>query len=280
MIANLDERLAVCSWSLQPADCDDLIDKVSACGLSAVQLQLDPIAENRPGWDDAARRLDAAGVRVVSAMVTCVGEDYSSIARIEETGGVVPDVTWPLTLARMRACAPVAAGLRVRLVTFHAGFIPADRNDSKRATVRERIAQLAELFAEQGVGIGLETGQESSRTLLGFLGELNDSEVGVNFDPANILLYGSGDPIDALSELSPYVRQVHLKDAQVSPTPGQWGSEVPLGEGEGEVDWRAFFGILSDIGYGGPLPIEREAGSKRVNDVRLGVQYVREVLSR
>src|SRR5688572_28708212 len=109
MIENLSQRVAVCSWSVQPANCDDLIDKVRACGLSYVQLDLDPIAEGKLGWQDAKRKLSDAAIRPVSGMVACVGEDYSSIARIEETGGVVPDATWPATQRRMHACAGVAA---------------------------------------------------------------------------------------------------------------------------------------------------------------------------
>lgn len=267
------QRLAVCSWSLQPTSCDDLIEKVRACGLSAVQLHLDPLAEHRPGWEGAAEALRAAGIRATSGMVMCVGEDYSSIARIEETGGVVPDATWPETKARMEACAPVAAELGLPLVTFHAGFIPDDAGHPVRAKVRERIDELAHLFARHRIGLGLETGQEASGTLLGFLSELRGGNVGVNFDPANMLLYGSGDPIEALRRLSPYVRQVHLKDAVASGTKGEWGREVPIGDGE--VDWPAFFRILDDTGYAGPLPIEREAGDSRIDDIRRGVEHLR-----
>ena len=270
---DVTDRLAVCSWSLRPASCDDLIDKVSACGLSAVQLHLDPIAEHKPGWEGAVDALAAAGVRVVSGMVACVGEDYSTIARIEETGGVVPDATWPATRRRMAACAPLAGALGLTLVTFHAGFIPADAGHPVRAKAADRITELAGLFGEQGAALGLETGQEAAGTLLAFLGELRADTVGVNLDPANMLLYGSGDPIAALRQLAPRLRQVHLKDARPSGRPGAWGAEVPLGQGE--VDWPAFFAVLAEHGYAGPLPIEREAGDDRVGDVRRGASFAR-----
>jgi sugar phosphate isomerase/epimerase len=266
---SLDQRLAVCSWSLKPVGCDDLIEKVRACGLCAVQLHLDPIAQRSPGWTGAAAKLSSAGIRVVSGMIACVGEDYSTIARIEQTGGVVPDATWPDTHRRMSACLPVAAQLGVRLVTFHAGFIPHAAASPVRAKVRQRISQVAMLYGSRNIALGLETGQESAATLLGFLRELPARNVGVNFDPANMLLYGSGDPIMALRELAVYVRQVHLKDAKPSGAAGQWGTETPLGEGE--VDWPAFFGVLRDIDYVGALPIEREAGDDRIGDVRRAV---------
>jgi sugar phosphate isomerase/epimerase len=271
MIDNLDHRLAVCSWSLRPDHCDDLIDKVRQCGLSAVQLHLDPIAENKPGWAGAGAKLRHAGIRAISGMIACVGEDYSTIARIEETGGVVPDATWPDTQRRMNACMPVAHALGLKLVTFHAGFIPHDVAAPIRAKVKKRISQLAMLFGERGISIGLETGQESAATLLGFLGEVGQTNVGVNFDPANMLLYGSGEPIAALRELADKILQVHLKDAIPSAVAGEWGSEEPLGEGQ--VDWRAFFGVLADIGYTGALPIEREAGNDRIGDVKAAARY-------
>jgi sugar phosphate isomerase/epimerase len=271
-MTSLQDHLAVCSWSLQPKNCEDLIDKVRACGLSAVQLHLDPIAENKPGWAGAGEKLRDAGIRVASGMIACVGEDYSTIARIEETGGVVPDATWPDTQRRMNACLPLAHALGLKLVTFHAGYIPPDAASPIRAKVRHRIAQIAMAYGGRGISIGLETGQETAATLLSFLLELPVNNVGVNFDPANMLLYGSGEPIPALRELSPRVLQVHLKDATPSPIKGEWGTEVPLGHGR--VDWPAFFGVLADIGYAGGLPIEREAGEQRVQDVRSAVHFV------
>ena len=269
----LANRLAVCSWSLKPQSADDLIDKVGACGLRAAQLHLDPIAENKPGWAGAGAKLKEAGIKIVSGMVACVGEDYSTIARIEETGGVVPDATWAATQRRFNAALPIARDLGLRLVTFHAGFIPQEAASPIRAKALARISEIALLFASSGIDIALETGQESAGTLSSFLRELARANVGVNFDPANMLLYGSGEPIAALRELAPFVRQVHLKDARASTVRRQWGSELPLGEGD--VNWRAFFEVLGDIGYAGALPIEREAGEDRVGDVQKAAALVK-----
>lgn len=269
----VDDRLALCSWSLQPQSCDDLIEKVRTCGIDRVQLHLDPIAEEADGWEDATDRLESAGVGLLSGMVMCVGEDYSTIAAIERTGGIVPDDTWPATMERMRKCAPVVGWMGLSLVTFHAGFIPADRSHPVRAKMLDRIHQTADLFAEHGCQIGLETGQEAAETLLNFLDQLGREDVGVNFDPANILLYGSGDPIDALNRLVGRVKQVHLKDAIPSGQPGEWGTEVPVGKGQ--VNWPAFFSTLQQAGYTGPLPIEREAGDDRIGDIRAGANFVR-----
>ncbi|HIA27537.1 MAG TPA: hypothetical protein EYN79_05370, partial [Planctomycetes bacterium] len=88
-----------------------------------------------------------------------------------------------------------------------------------------------------GVKLALETGQESAATLEGALEALGRSDVGVNFDPANMILYGMGNPVEALVRLAPRVAQIHIKDALASEVAGEWGSEVVVGTGE--VDWQA-----------------------------------------
>jgi sugar phosphate isomerase/epimerase len=89
--------------------------------------------------------------------------------------------------------------------------------------------------------------------------------VGVNFDPANMILYDKGSPIDALKALSPWLKQCHIKDANRTKVPGTWGDEVPAGTGQ--VDWMAFFRVLVGSQFKGDLAIEREAGNQRVRDI-------------
>ena len=259
-------RLGVCSWSLRPATPVELVARVREVGVDAVQLALTPLVERHEVWRDAVSRLRDAGIAILSGMLETVGEDYATIARIAETGGVRPDATWPATRERALRVADVAARHDIRLVTFHAGFIPHDRSDPERARMIDRLAQVAMIFGRCGVAIAFETGQEPAATLIDCLKEFAPGTVGVNFDPANMLLYGSGDPISALQALAPWVRQVHLKDARRSPTPGAWGSEVVFGTGE--VDVPTFFAALANCPQCPNLVIEREAGDSRVEDCR------------
>ena len=113
-------------------------------------------------------------------------------------------------------------------------------------------------YAEQrGIHIHLETGQEPADGLLAFLEAVDRPNLAVNFDPANMILYGCGQPIPALKTIGTYVRSVHCKDAKWSDKPGEtWGEETPLGEGE--VGFDQFLKTLDAIGYEGPLTIERE----------------------
>ena len=195
-----------------------------------------------------------------------VGEDYSTIERIKQTGGVMPDTTWPATIKKMRAAAPLARQLGIKLVTFHAGFIPHDPLCESFAKGVSRVKEVAATFSLEGIAVALETGQEPADALSAFLKHFDAKDLGVNFDPANMLLYGSGEPIAALGKLIPHVLQVHIKDAVASPSPGEWGREVPAGTGE--VDWPGFFETLKSNNYSGALVVEREAGESRIADVR------------
>jgi sugar phosphate isomerase/epimerase len=266
------DRLAVCSWSLQPADPQDLVAKLRATDIHRVQLALDPLREAPAGWGDTGRLFGQADIKIVSGMFGCVGEDYSTLDSIRETGGIVPDATWPENLQNIEATAGIAADLGLKLVTFHAGFVPHDPADPGYAKMLQRLEAVAEIFAAEKMEVALETGQETAADLAALLGALNRPNVGVNFDPANMLLYGKGDPIQAVRLLGPWIRQVHIKDATTTKVPGTWGAEVPVGTGE--VDWPAFFSTLKELNYSGDLVIEREAGTQRVADIRTAREVV------
>lgn len=274
-------ELGVCSWSLRPGGPEGLAGAVRACGVGAVQLALDPIREG--AWDEDQTRRALEGVCVLSGMMTTRGEDYSTLESIRRTGGVRPDEHWDENRRRAEACAGIARRWGIGLVTLHAGFLPHEPGDAERGVLIARLRELREIFAGQSVRLGLETGQESARTLVGVLEELNRGAageargVGVNFDPANMILYGMGEPVAALERLSPWVVQVHIKDAVAADVPGQWGREVPMGRGQ--VDWPGFFGVLRRrLGHVN-LVIEREAGESRVEDVRHAAEQVRRRLA-
>ena len=256
---------SVCSWSLRPRDAAELASLVRETGGASVQLALMPLLDGG-AWANAAATLSGAGIAIASGMVSMAGEDYSTLESIARTGGVRPDETWPENLRRCHEAAALAEDLGLRLVTFHAGFIPEDSADPGREAVLARLRELADLFADRGIRIGLETGQENADTLLEALESLDRPEVGVNFDPANMILYGMGDPVASLRKLAPRVVAMHAKDAVPTAVPGTWGREVPLGEGA--VDWSALLAVAATI-RDLPIAIEREAGEHRVAEIRL-----------
>jgi L-ribulose-5-phosphate 3-epimerase len=263
--AILNRRLAVCSWSLQPTDPRDLASKVRAAGLSRVQLALDPLRANPAVWSSTASVLKENGIEVVSGMFGCVGEDYTTLETIRATGGIAPDSTWQKNWENIGITAAMAQQMGLKLVTFHAGFLPHDEADPGFAKMVKRLGEVADIFAAAKLTLGLETGQETAPDLIHLLKKLGKKNLGVNFDPANMVLYDKGNPIEALRLLMPWVRQVHIKDAVRTKVPGTWGQEVAAGTGD--VDWRAFFASLKESRYEGAYVIEREAGEQRLADV-------------
>lgn len=266
------QRLAVCSWSLRAKSPAELVHAASAVGINKVQLALDPLRAQPRVWGDAGKILADGGISIVSGMFGCVGEDYLTLDSIRRTGGVLPDATWAATWGNIRKIIPIAASLKLNLVTFHAGFIPKDRSDPLYSKIRARLIGIADAFGEFGIELGFETGQEEAAALNHFLQTLGRPNVGVNFDPANMLLYGSGDPVGALRTLAPHVKQIHIKDARRAPLTGAWGTETVVGEGE--VDWQKFFEALREIKFGGHLVIEREGGHDRIADVKRAKELV------
>lgn len=271
-----DQSLAFCSWSTQPKCPNCLVSNAREIGLSRIQLHLNPLFEKADDWGDTASKLSDGGVQVVSGMFTPIGEDYSTPATIRETGGVVPDEHWDANLDAFRKTAEAAKALSLPRISFHAGFIPED-DAALHDKLVGRLRELGDILRDTaGADLLLETGQETADSLDRFLAEVARDNVAVNFDPANMILYGMGDPIAAATKLAPRIRQAHIKDATAPPKPGDWGAEVAVGTGE--VNWEAFFKALEQGGFDGDMVIEREAGEDRIGDIKQAVAYVPQFL--
>lgn len=257
-------RLGICSWSLRPENPLELIDSTKQCGIQCVQLAIVPLLEE-PAWQDAGTVLHNAGVEIISGMLETVGEDYSSLSSIATTGGVRPDGSWPATWERAKGVARIAGEMKLPLVTMHAGFLP-EAQGTERSTMIDRLRQLGDLFGASGIDLAFETGQETGDVLVEVLQELSHASIGVNFDPANMILYNKGNPIAAMETLASWIKQIHIKDAVVTEVDGEWGSEVPVGTGD--VDWKNF---LAAVPKGIDLVIEREAGEDRIADIKTAI---------
>ncbi len=265
-------RIGVCSWSVKPQNPRHLADLVRSAGLSAVQLALSPVIRDPETWAGVFDDLRAAGIAIASGMMDMAGEDYSSIDAIARTGGVRPDATWPDNESHAKAVADLAASQGIELVTFHAGFLPESPDHPERTKLLDRVGRLVDHFADRGVRVGLETGQESAAALRQVLDELDRPTLAVNFDPANMILYNSGDPIESLTELLDRVCQLHIKDARQSDRPGEWGDEVVVGLGS--VDWSRLCDLLCTMPKPIDLIIEREAGEDRLADVMVAREVI------
>jgi L-ribulose-5-phosphate 3-epimerase len=272
MSSHFLNRLAVCSWSLQPKTPEELVDAMQQIGVKCLQIALDPIRENPDVWGKVKEVCNSKGIILVSGMFGTIGEDYTTMESIKRTGGVVPDATWPDNWKNIQTIADLAKNMNLRLVTFHAGFLPHDHNSPAFKKLVSRIGQIADLFKRKGLELAFETGQEDADDLELFLIQLNRPNVGVNFDPANMILYDRGDPIDALQTLGKRLKQVHIKDAIRTKKQGEWGQEVSVGTGE--VDWKEFFHALDGLRFSGFCSIEREAGNQRVVDIKTARDFI------
>ena len=267
--------IGVCSWSIHPRSTEDLIASVKRLGLAHAQLALWPIVK----MDDKQKHqelgvLRNSGLTFTGGMIGFPGEDYSTIATIKKTGGFVSEEEFPVRRAMTKSAGQIAADLGMNLLTAHIGFVPPS-NDPTYPTMLERICLIAEDLRTLGITLTMETGQESAPELLQFLNDLRCQNVKVNFDPANMILYGAGDPIEAIQILGRHIAHVHVKDATLSDAPGAtWGKEVPFGTGQ--VPPKEFLRALKDAGYTGPLAIEREAGETRMEDIAFAIETLKQ----
>jgi sugar phosphate isomerase/epimerase len=176
------------------------------------------------------------------------------------------------------AYSELARDVGAESLGVHLGFFPHDPAHADYRWLVQAVRQILDTCARNGQTFHLETGQEPADILVRFLRDLERPNVGVNFDPANFVLYGTDEPLAALDKLGPFVRGVHCKDAIRSQRPGMLGTEVPIGQGE--VDFPALLRRLGEHGYRGALVIEREHGPTVLADVLAARSYLQELLHR
>lgn len=226
-------------------------------------------------WRDALKRANFAVYTVFAAFA---GESYADIPAVQQTVGFIPRSTRAEREARMQEVIGFAHAIGAPGVATHIGFVPEDISDPDYAGVRDMVRRLCD--AAHGLTFALETGQEPASVLLRFLRDVDRSNLGINFDPANMILYGTGDPVEALGQLAGHVLSVHCKDGDWPPAgqPDALGEERALGAGS--VGMERFLAALRRAGYAGPLAIEREASdpARRMRDIQSGIELLRRLI--
>lgn len=234
------------------------LERAMASGVSAMQLKV-PVKKNRT--DDNARKILEL-VKKNNVTITCVisgfaGESYASIPIVKETVGLVPEKTRKERIEDFKDVSDFAKKLGVPSVQFHLGAVPHVTASQDYQEIVRAVREICDYIAGNDQWLNLETGQESGAALLQFLEDVDRPNLFVNFDPANMILYGCGEPNEALELVGKYVRSTHCKDALWSPNPREdWGTEVVFGSGD--VNAEKFLRTLKKVGFDGPLIIERE----------------------
>jgi sugar phosphate isomerase/epimerase len=249
-------------------------------GVPTVQLHAPhKSTRTKANADRFLARLKELGIRITVVFGGFEGESYADIPTVSRTVGLVPPATRAERINEMNEISDFARLLGVEAVGLHLGFVPHDTADPLYGEIVAVMRQQCDHCKANGQNFHLETGQEAADTLLKFLGDVNRDNLFVNFDPANMILYGSGEPIEALRKVGRFVRSVHCKDATWAAKPGQeWGAEVPLGEGA--VGMENFLRTLKDLGYTGPLTIEREIPqepSRQKEEIGRGIRLLNEL---
>lgn len=254
----------------------DPLARIKAMGVRCGQLGIGGDVDLTGAAAQWKADLEREDFTLVTVFCAYNGESYADIPTVQQTVGFIPAATREEREARTREVSDFAAAIGVKSIACHIGFVPEDAADPDYAAVREMVRRICDHAAAHGQTFALETGQEPAHVLMHFLKEVDRDNIGINFDPANMILYGTGDPIEALDILAPKVISVHAKDGDWPPKdiPGALGTERPLGQGS--VGMERFVAKLKEIGYKGPLNIEREVENleERYADMEMAVRLL------
>ena len=272
------ENIGVCSWSWR-LPMKDVAAAMAKSDVKGIQLALGPFiapderhggAESKETWEFVKAKVASGEWKLMGTMIATVGEDYTTLESIRKTGGIVPDQHWEANKKIVTKGAQLTKELGCDYMLMHAGFL--DEHDPKAyAKFVERVTWVRDECAKYGVRIVFESGQETADELERFMKKVPG--LGINFDPANMILYGKGEPVPSLKKLYPWIVQVHVKDACNTKGPGTWGTEVPWGQGEVGAD--AFVCELKRLGYKGKFVVERENGDDRAGDIARAVERLK-----
>jgi len=273
------ERVGVCSWSWR-LPLKEVAVQMDRAGVKGIHLALGPFIapDERHGAAEGAEALSLVKEKIargewilMATMIDFVGQDYSTLETIRKTGGIVPDENWEANKRLVTAGARLTNELGCKYMSGHAGFLD-ESNPKALAKYISRVTWMRDECRRYGVTLILESGQETAEDLAAFMPRVPG--VGINFDPANMILYGKGNPTAAVRVLYPWIRQVHIKDANFTKVPGTWGDEMPWGEGA--VGGSDFIEELEKLGYKGNYVVEREGGDNRPADIVQAVDKISE----
>jgi sugar phosphate isomerase/epimerase len=193
------------------------------------------------------------------------------------TIGLVPRQYRAQRIAHFKQASDFAKKLGIPALHTHFGFIPEDPNDPLYKETVQALREVARYLKANGQLMLYETGQETPITLLRAITDVGLDNQFVNLDTANLILYGKGNPVDALEVIGKLVRGTHAKDGLFPTDPKKRGEEVPIAQGK--VDFPKVIARLKELGYDGPLTIEREiSGPRQLEDIRKEKQYLEKLI--
>jgi L-ribulose-5-phosphate 3-epimerase len=256
-------------------DPDAALAKVSELGLPTSQIFVDEFEVELAGR--LRQALDKYKIEATSVVVGGPGKEVWDFYQGPLTIGLVPRPTRAARIAQIKKASDFAKQCGIPAVQTHCGFIPENPNDPVYNETVIAIREVAQYCKRNGQNFRYETGQETPITLVRAMGDVGVDDQGVNFDLANLILYGKANPVDAIEILGPYVQGIHAKDGMWPTNPKELGQEVPIGKGK--VDFPVIIERLKLLHYRGAVTIEREiSGPQQVEDVRASKTYLEKLI--
>jgi sugar phosphate isomerase/epimerase len=221
--------------------------------------------------------LDLYKIEATSLVIGFPGPEVYDFYQGPETIGLVP---WRWREARIEAskkASDFAKQCGIPAIQGHCGFIPENPNDGLYKETVNAIREVASYAKQNGQSFRYETGQETPITMLRAIQDVGLDNQGVNFDCANLIMYGKANPVDALDVIGKYVQGVHAKDGLWPANPKELGEEVPIGKGK--VDFPRVIEKLRALNYTGTITIEREiSGPQQMEDIRKEKEYLEQLI--
>src|ERR1700719_3317695 len=256
-------------------DPDAAMTRDHAFGLPTCQAFVDDF---KPGLAERLRKaLDEHGIEATSLVVGGPGKEVWDFYQGPLTIGLVPRETRAVRIAHIKKASDFAKQCGIPAVQTHCGFIPENPNDEVYRDTVTAMREVAAYCKRNEQNFRYETGQETPITLVRAIQDVGLDNQGVNFDLANLILYGKANPVDAMELLGPYVQGIHAKDGLWPTNPRELGQEVPIGKGK--VDFSRIVRRLKELNYRGAVTIEREiSGAQQVEDVRASKVYLEKLI--
>jgi len=256
-------------------DPDAAMAKVHDLGLHTCQVFVDDF-----GLEQVTRlrqALDKHKIEATSLVVGGPGKEVWDFYQGPLTIGIVPRETRAARMAHIKKASDFAKQCGIPAVQTHCGFIPENPNDPVYKETIVAMRELASYCKQTDQNFRYETGQETPITLVRAIQDIGTDNQGVNFDLANLILYGKANPVDAIELLGPYVQGIHAKDGLWPTNPKELGEEVPIGKGK--VDFPRIIARLKELNYRGAVTIEREiSGPQQVEDVRSAKVFLEKLI--
>jgi len=256
-------------------DPDAAMAKVHDLGLPTCQVYVEEIETDLAGR--LRQTLNKYQIEATSLVVGGPGKEVWDFYQGPLTIGLVPRETRDARVAHIKKTSDLAKQCGIEAVQTHCGFIPENPNDPLYKETVAAIRDVAGYCKRNGQNLRYETGQETPITLVRTIQDVGLDNQGVNFDLANLILYGKANPVDAIELLGPYVQGIHAKDGLWPANPRELGQEVPIGKGK--VNFPRIIARLKELNYRGAVTIEREiSGLQQMEDVRGAKAYLEKLI--